>query len=114
MTYIKICEQMPAKQTQFYDCQMSDFTPMVKYSLSANSDNQFFYLYFIIMHGLKVITLCLKSSLSISLIMSQYSGSAKNKLACATFEVSDQPVRQYPSCMCSQQSNIVSGGETKT
>ena len=32
-----------------------------------------------------------------------------NKLACATFEVSDQPVRQYPTCMCSQQSNIVSG-----
>ena len=42
--------------------------------------------------------------------MSQYSGSAKNKFACATIEVSDQPVRQYPTCMCSQQSNIVSGG----
>ena len=48
------------------------------------------------MHGLKV--------------MNQYSGSAKNKLACATFEVSDQPVRQYHTCMCSQQHNIVSGG----
>ena len=55
MTYIKIYEQMPVKQTKFYDFQMSDFTPMVKYSLSANSDNQFFYLYFIIMHRLKVI-----------------------------------------------------------
>ena len=54
MTYIKIYEQMPVKQTKD-DFQMSDFTPMVKYSLSANSDNQFFYLYFIIMHGLKVI-----------------------------------------------------------
>ena len=55
MTYIRIYEQMPVKQTKFYDFQMSDFTPMVKNSLSANSDNQFFYLYFIIMHGLKVI-----------------------------------------------------------
>ena len=42
MTYIKIHEQMPAKQTKFYDFQMSDFTPMVKYLLSANSDNHFF------------------------------------------------------------------------
>ena len=42
MDYIKIYEQMPVKQTKFYDFQMSDFTPMVKYSLSANSDNQFF------------------------------------------------------------------------
>ena len=57
MTYIKIYEKMPVKQTKFYDFQMSDFTPMVKYLLSANSNNQFFYLYFIIMHGLKVIFL---------------------------------------------------------
>ena len=56
MTYIKIYEQIPVKRTKFYDFQMSDFIPMMKYSLSANSDNQFlFYLYFIIMHGLKVI-----------------------------------------------------------
>ena len=55
MTYIKIYEKMPVKQTKFYDLQMSDFTPMVKYSLSANSDKHFFYLYFIIMQGLKVI-----------------------------------------------------------
>ena len=55
MTYIKIYEQMPVKQTKFYDFKMSDFTLMVKYSLSANSDKQFFYLYFIMMHGLKVI-----------------------------------------------------------
>ena len=46
MTYIKIYEQMPVKQTKFYDFQMSDFTPMVKYSLSANSDNQFFLFVF--------------------------------------------------------------------
>ena len=51
----KIYEQMPVKQSKFYDFQMSDFTPMVKYSLSTNSDNHFFHLYFIIMHGLKVI-----------------------------------------------------------
>ena len=110
MTYLKIYEQMQVKQTKFYDFQMSDFTPMVKYSLSAISNNQFFYLYFIIMHGLKVITICLKSSLSISLIMNQYSGSAKNKLACANFEVLDQPVRQYHTRMCSQQHIIVYGG----
>ena len=46
MTYIKIYEQMPVKQTKVYDLQMSDFTPMVKYSLSANSDNQFFLFVF--------------------------------------------------------------------
>ena len=55
MTYIKNYEQMPVKQTKFYDFEMSDFTPMVKYLFSANSDNHFFYLYFIIMHGLKSV-----------------------------------------------------------
>ena len=45
--------------------------------------------------------------------MSQYSGSTKIKLACATIEASDQPVRQYPTCMCSQQSNIASEGKLR-
>ena len=45
MTYIKIYEQMPVKQTKFYDFQMSDFTPLVKYSLSANLDNHFFIVF---------------------------------------------------------------------
>ena len=45
MTSIKIYEQMPVKQTKFYDSQMSDFSPMVKYSLSANSDNQFSFVF---------------------------------------------------------------------
>ena len=56
MTYIKIYEQMPVKQTKVYD-QVADVRLYTddEIFVECKLGQSIFYLYFIIMHGLKVI-----------------------------------------------------------